>query len=162
MPNWCQGVLKIRGKKRDLLNFIKNGIEEVAYQNGEIVSKSIDLKVDKFGDIYFNLDKKDIHVKETRRMFIVDDFEWSWNDNSEEDMEETYIQCLDVHQAWRIEEENLKNLSEKYNIDFKITGFECGMQFTQDIEVEDGEITLYEEKKYIDYNWEVYDPRLGG
>ena len=24
MPNWCEGYLKIRGKKKDLINFIEN------------------------------------------------------------------------------------------------------------------------------------------
>ena len=26
MPNWCEGYLKIRGKKKDLINFIENEI----------------------------------------------------------------------------------------------------------------------------------------
>ena len=162
MPNWCQGVLKVRGKKKDLLNFIKNGIEEAVYQNGEIVSKSIDLKVDKFGDIHFNLDKKDIYVKDTRRMFIVDDFEWCWNDNSEEDLEETYIQCLDIRQAWAFSPENFLRVAEKYDIDMRAQGFECGCTFSQIIEIVDKKITKNEEITYDDYNWEVYDPRLGG
>lgn len=31
MPNWCKGVLKVRGKKKDLLNFLNNGIERWGY-----------------------------------------------------------------------------------------------------------------------------------
>ena len=27
MPNWCEGYLKIRGKKKDLKNFIENEIK---------------------------------------------------------------------------------------------------------------------------------------
>ena len=27
MPNWCEGYLKIRGKKEDIVNFIENEIK---------------------------------------------------------------------------------------------------------------------------------------
>lgn len=162
MPNWCSGVLKVRGKKKDLLNFIQNGIEEVIYINGKLTSKSVDFQLDEFGDLYINLTRKDIYIKDTRRCFIIDDIEWHWDDNNKTDLEKTYIQCLDVHQAWYLEKENFKEISKQYNIDFRIIGFECGMQFTQEIEVKNGDITLYKESKYDDYEWEVYDPRLGG
>lgn len=26
MPNWCEGYLKIRGKKEDIVNFVENEI----------------------------------------------------------------------------------------------------------------------------------------
>ena len=29
MPNWCEGKLKIRGKRKDLINFIKKWITAV-------------------------------------------------------------------------------------------------------------------------------------
>lgn len=32
MPNWCEGKLKIRGKKDDILNFFENGTLIVEYQ----------------------------------------------------------------------------------------------------------------------------------
>ena len=41
-------------------------------------------------------------------------------------------------------------------------GFECGMQFVQEVEVIKGNITLDKIIGYDDYNWEAYDPRLGG
>lgn len=31
MPNWCEGYLKIRGKKKDLINFIENELIEKEY-----------------------------------------------------------------------------------------------------------------------------------
>ena len=28
MPNWCVGTLRVRGKQKDLQNFVLNGLKE--------------------------------------------------------------------------------------------------------------------------------------
>ena len=33
MPNWCEGYLKIRGKKEDIVNFVENEIRLVKTEN---------------------------------------------------------------------------------------------------------------------------------
>lgn len=46
MPNWCEGYLKIRGKKKDLINFIENEI--VLIKQESIISEPqyIDIKME--------------------------------------------------------------------------------------------------------------------
>lgn len=161
MPNWCEGVLKVRGKKKDLIKFLKNGIERLNYgkgENYEIVKIPLNLKIDKDYEEYM-LPKSEgcLHIKDTRRCFL-DCVEWYLEDDDEDVM----IQYIDIKQAWRLEVEQFAKISRKYHIDFRIKGYECGGQFSQEFEILNGNITFYEEKEYEDYYWEVDDPRLGG
>ena len=44
----------------------------------------------------------------------------------------------------------------------KIQGFERGMEFSQVIEIVDGEIVQDEELHYNDWNWDCPCPEMGG
>ncbi len=46
--------------------------------------------------------------------------------------------------------------------DIKIFTFECGMEFTQEIEISKGEIIKNACYEYDDYQWEVPFSNLGG
>lgn len=171
MPNWCKGVLKVKGKKKDLLTFLNNGIERYGYprdENGEYTKYPLNIQTDEYGETFVNhTDEKDnswLYFKDSRRCFIETSISWYWDTSDVEDLEEEYIKCLDIKQAWRLEPDYFKTISEIYNIDFKIIGIECGMGFSQEIEVVKGEITYKENvfKDYKEFEWEVYDPRLGG
>ena len=166
MPNWCSGVLKVRGKKKDLLNFLNNGIERYGYprdENNEYTKYSLDAQIDEFGDIFCKKTDSEhnswLYFKDSRRLFIEKNIEWYFY-NDEEDEEE--IQVLDIKQAWRLDSDYFVKISKKYNVDFRMIGFECGMAFNQEIEVIKGKLILDKVYEYGDYNWEVYDPRLGG
>ena len=164
MPNWCEGVLKVRGKKKDLLNFINNEIVRYGYprtETNDYTLYPLDVKFDEFGDVFIEeTDEKNhswLHFNNSRRLFIEKNVEWHfWTEDEDE------LQVLDIKQAWRIDEDYFVDISKKYNIDFKIMAFECGMCFSQEIEVIKGELTQNKKNTYDDYNWEVYDPRLGG
>lgn len=158
MPNWCEGVLKVRGKKKNLISFLKNGIERMSYKNNEYVEVPLDLKIDnEFDEYLLNAGNETLHIKDTRRCFL-ENIEWYLSDNEEDIM----TQCIDVKQAWRLEVEQFIAISRKYHVDFKIKGYECGGQFSQEFEILDGFLTKYEEKEYEDWYWDVDDPRLGG
>lgn len=165
MPNWCSGVLKVRGKKKNVVDFLNNEIERLGYprDNEDNYTKyPLDIQLDEFGDIFVEETDDEHHswlyFKDSRRLFIDDNIEWYFD----EDEEEEEIHTLDIKQAWKLEPDYFVNLSMKYNIDFKMMGFERGSCFTQEIEVVDGELILDNVKEYEDYEWEVYDPRLGG
>lgn len=170
MPNWCEGVLKIRGKKKDLIKFINEGIERYGHPGTEdgYTKHPLNVETDEFGDLTLKETDEEhnswLCLKDSRRCFIEKNVCWYWNNHSEEDLEKEYIQCLDIKQAWRLEPDYFKAISKKYNIDFKIIGIECGIGFLQEIEVIKGEM-IYKEKvfeNYKEFEWDVYDPRLGG
>jgi hypothetical protein len=54
------------------------------------------------------------------------------------------------------------DLSLKYNIDFRIYGFESGFKFNQDIEIIKGVIIKNKTIKFDNYNWECICPDKGG
>ena len=69
---------------------------------------------------------------------------------------------MDFQSAWGIDTDSLREISKKYNIDFKIYAFECGMEFNQDIEIIKGKTIKDDEIKFNDYLWECICPDKGG
>ena len=138
MPNWCEGYLKIRGKKKDLKNFIENEIRLVKLNSIISEPEYIDIKmIDDLGECSFNYKKsfgKYLHLKNTRRFFV----------ESEEisfyyfEDEVCYL-TLEFKQAWGIDvQELLVEHSKNYHIDFNIYASESGMEFEQYITVVEG------------------------
>ena len=95
--------------------------------------------------------------QETRRAFIEKEQIEVWLE------EEFCIFELDnFKQAWRAIPENYQEISSKFDVDIKIFTFECGMEFTQEIEISKGKIIKNVCYGYDDYQWEVPFSNLGG
>lgn len=169
MPNWIEGTLKIRGTKENIEYFIKNGIDYNDYKydlgnsdlkNGYLKTVAVprvdcDIVSDKYDLSVKNV--RDLHIKETRRMFINSDkIEGYWRDLDKE------IIVIDIQQAWNFDNIELEKLSSKYNVDFYLFGTEKGMEFCQEVEVVDGKTTKNDCIEFDDFEWECPDPRLGG
>lgn len=118
MPNWCVGTLRVRGKSKDLQNFVLKGLKPIDYCKDEH-SK---IELSKSG--YVTCDEM-CWIEGTRRGFVND------LDVYIEDSEDDSIQtiALDVKFAWGISADDLLEICKKYNIDMKIYGFEQGMEF---------------------------------
>ena len=115
MPNWCKGVLKIRGKKENLINLIQNEIERYGFPSttDSYTKYPLDLKIDEYGDVFVNHTDNEhnswLYFKDSRRLFIEENIEWYFDDYDEEE-----IHVLDIKQAWRLEPEYFVELSKKY------------------------------------------------
>ena len=164
MPNWCEGYLKIRGKKKDLINFIENEI--VLIKQESIVSEPqfVDIKMQDDGiDCSFKYNKsfkEFLYLKGTRR-FLIESEEIVFDYGYDED-EVCYL-TLDIKQAWGIIIQSLLiEHSKKYSLDFNIFASECGMEFEQYITIVDGKLLKNEERTYIDFSFEAINPNLGG
>lgn len=158
MPNWCEGILKVRGKKENLKKFLKNNIKNVNLIGEE---KTINIIEEEYEDfIYFNPKHSSLYLKDTSRGFIEPIYNEVYFYKT--DKKNIFIVLLEYKQAWGIISKELQNISNKFNIDIKIHGFEKGMEFEQDIEIINGKIIKDEEVKYKDYNWESINPTLGG
>lgn len=166
MPNWCEGYLKIRGKKKDLINFIEN--EFVIAKSESVISgiKYIDIKMedDGLGECRFEYKSsflKNLKLKNTRRFFIKNE-ELSFYYDEEDEDAICHI-TLWIEQAWYIDvQELLVEHSKNYHVDFNIYASENGMKFEQYITVIDGRLVRYEEKIYNDFHFEAINPELGG
>ncbi len=160
MPNWIKGTMKLRGKREDIRRFFKEGLEPSSWagETNKIEEQVLDFSGEDYLDFGF---KHEPHIKETRRAFITD------TDVHMEDDEGAA--CVNVKQAWAFDAgreakdlENWKAISDKYNIDIKLFGIECGMQFTQEIIIIRGRRPIVNERQYEDWDWECPFPNMGG
>ena len=164
MPNWCKGVIKVRGTKKDVISFLENEILKFEYTGLFESPKSENIKMEDIGYGYeYKLDddkKEYFYLKDSTRCFIEQNYIeiYIYSDTEEK---ETYV-TLEFKQAWDVEEELFAKLSEKYNIDFNIYATEKGMEFEKYITIINGEFTRLETKEYDDFYFEAINPELGG
>ena len=164
MPNWCEGNLKIRGKKEDVISFLENEILKMCYTVlfEEIKGENIKMEYDGYEYFYqLSDDKKEyLYLNDSKRCFIEQNkIEiYIYLDSDEID---TYV-TLKIKQAWGIEVDLFQKLSKKYNLDFNLYASERGMEFERYLTIIKGEITKNETKKYDDFYFEAINPELGG
>ena len=162
MPNWCEGYLKIRGKKEDIVNFVENEISLL--KSKDIFSEPEYLEIKMIKDSYEyrfehkNSFKEYLRLKNARRFFVEsEEISFYYYED-----EVCYL-TLKVKQAWCIDvQELLVEHSKKYHVDFNIYASERGMEFEQYITVINGELVKNEEKEYTDFQFEAINPELGG
>jgi hypothetical protein len=168
MPNWCEGTLKVRGKKSDITRWIRENV--VAYSYGwlrddgghlhpqtTINPKAVTVQYDdpESDEIYVTV-TTDAHITGTRRNFVLEDEYWASEHHG------IMVLVLNFKAAWGIESEPYVKMSQEYHVDFRLYGFEKGMEFNQEIIIEDGQLIRDVEITFDDYQWECIDPRLGG
>lgn len=163
MPNWAEGVFKLRGKRADIRKFIVEGLTPIPDLNGQIASmmgKQFEQPKAEIQEDEYDLTMKSpngFHITGTRRAFIEGDIVWDFQDKN--------IEVLSIDsfkQAWAVQAAPLAELSKKYNVDIKIYVYERGMEFNQDIEIHKGEIIKNNEITFDNYDWECLHPELGG
>ena len=160
MPNWIEGTLKLRGKSDDIKRFFDNAIQTPSTCNPDRQKRECFISCDcgqESGEWNSVSIKEDAWIEDTRRAFVNDDCYIDW-----ENVNDDVTVCIPIRQAWDFVAENWKDISKKYNLDVRLYGFECGMEFCQEVEVIDGEITINNEIKYDDWDWECPMPRMGG
>lgn len=151
MPNWCVGTLRVRGKSKNLKNFVLKGLKPVDFLGNE----GSKLEEDEFG--YVSCDES-CWIQGTRRGFV-NDLHVCFGDYEDDSI---HTIALDVKFAWAILADDLLEICKKYNIDMKIYGFEQGMEFNQMIEIIDEKILKDAELHFEDYCWDCICPNMGG
>lgn len=155
MPNWCEGTLKLRGKKEDLDQFFRkslkpcSGIHEndpdyfvnMNEHDGEYTS------IDIFHETYIN---------NTKRAFAIPSYIEYGNNNI------VVTIAFPFEQAWNIEIYDWVNISVAYDLDVRIYAVECGMEFCREVEILDGVITIDHTIRYEDWLWGCPFPNMGG
>lgn len=157
MPNWCEGTIKVRGQKSDVIKWLHEGTSGTPRFDIE------EPKVMKISDCNDEIEvafEKEAYCEGTRRHFIKGTAYCGYDEDGE--YEPIITLCFDIKAAWGFDPDSWKKISEKYHLSFRLHGFEKGMCFEQILEVTDGLISIDEEKKYNDYDWEAFDSRLGG
>jgi hypothetical protein len=155
MANWIEGTLKLRGKTEGLKKFFTEYLDP-SQNLGEVRTIDEFIKLD-FDDVNqcYNVDIKDLpHIKGSRRAFLEKDLNgWlgDWD-----------TIALKVKQAWNFDVEPFVAISKECGLDVRLFGFECGIQFCQEIEIIGGEVICDKTIKYDDWIWDCPMPLLGG
>ena len=148
MPNWAEGSLKLRGRSENIASALK----QMLLNDTVMLEDKWDGTLLKFNNTapYF-------YINETRRAFIEQEQTEVW-------LEEEFciVELDNFKQAWSAIPENYQEISSKFDVDIKIFTFECGMEFTQEIEISKGKIIKNVCYEYDDYQWEVPFSNLGG
>ena len=161
MPNWIKGTFKVRGKREDIKRFLDNELE---VPGGYFSDKNKDISnfVNDYSEedyIEYNI-TDEIYLKDTRRAFIQEGLYGMY--------EEYGTICLNIKQAWSFYSESrdieiLREKSREYNVDFKLYGFESGMEFCQEVIItKKGEINFANTIQYEDWAWDCPFPMMGG
>lgn len=164
MPNWCEGTIKMRGKRDNILAFFRKGINVYKHNfddpdNLIVEGRELWYKETEFGsDIEIEI-KEDCYIEGTRRAFL---------EAQTVDLygEETETVTLNAKQAWSFLVDQFVSIAKEFNIDIRGYGIECGMEFCQEFEIvtKDGETTttIDEVIQYDDWEWECPFPHMGG
>ena len=161
MPNWIEGVLKIRGAKEDVQNFLLNGLCKMRH-NKENMQEPIQekLKPDDSDFLFYNEKTCGgwVYIENTKRGFI------TYIEELFTEMDDIHVALANAKFAWDIDVKGLTELSKEYNIDFRMYGFEMGMCFNREIEIHKGKVirNTYIEFVADSYNWDCIDPLQGG
>ena len=148
MPNWAEGSIKLRGRSENIASALKQ----------MLLNDTVTLEDEWDGTLLkFNNTAPYFYINETRRAFIEQEQIEVW-------LEEEFciVELDNFKQTWRVIPENYQEISSKFDIDIKIFTFECGMEFTQEIEISKGEIIKNVCYEYDNYQWEVPFSNLGG
>lgn len=157
MPNWCEGNIRFRGKKKDVVNLIMKEIEPLGKAT---------IKVDEEMEEIYTTDTdskwgEDFYIKGTHRCFIQEFHHYLCDCGTDEEI----ILCIDgFKSAWSIKDQGFKELAQKYQVDIKCVGFEQGGCFYQIVTFYKNGRKLEECKEYEPerYKWECLFPNLGG
>ena len=166
MPNWCEGNIRLRGKRENIVNFLKSEFSFVATPRGNFlgtIQRELVFEDDgyEFG-LKFPADVEDaiwptMYINGTHRNFIESDSIEVYGDKPE------ITVCIDNFKAaWGVDAAPYLEKARKHGVDIRIVGFEKGMEFMQVIEIVDGNIIRNDETEYDDWMWECPMPNMGG
>lgn len=166
MPNWIEGTMKLRGKISDIKRFIDEGISGYNFMGDIKLPKSDYIKDSSYDETELDYQIfNEPHVEGTRRMFIRNSHIWMSKPEG--------VCSFNIKQAWSFtsgdtDEDNLIALADKYNLDIRLFGIECGMEFVQEMIVhhgrdsKKGKIVLNNCIQFEDWEWECPFPDMGG
>jgi hypothetical protein len=169
MPNWCEGTLKVRGKKSDIAKWVRENVtvyshnwsknsNGMPYYEQTIKPDAVIVEYDDdptSEEICVTV-TDEAHIKSTRRNFVQKDEYWASEHNG------VMVLVLNFQAAWGIVPEPYVKMSQEYHVDFRLHGFERGMEFNQEVIVEGGQLVSDMEITFDDYRWECPFPQLGG
>lgn len=161
MANYISGSMRIKGAEENILSFLSTGIGDV--KNSTEGAEEFYPHTVRFNEgtnliwvehDHKNPNKKDFWIKGSKGHFIP---YFAVDCHYDEDSE--MLIDIPISARWNFDSEVFCHLSEKYNIDIRVVGYELGAGFGRVIETErGGEISVDETLDEFRYVWEIGDP----
>lgn len=152
MPNWCEGWVKFKGPKENLINFIQaefNGAHPVFDE--------------RFEEIIPNILERSTFLYSLRRAYIDSNDLADSNGAIYLGEDGIGVFVAKINHAWSVDGQGYPELAKKYGLDIRGKCYECGMNFAEEFEYKsNGDEVLYNVHEYDDYTWECECPTLGG
>lgn len=182
MPNWCEGIIRFRGKEENIISAMTKGL--LQEYEGCDPDASIEL--------YKNYAKDDennskclalgFSAENRDNVFYIDDTSRHFVESFEEAIAyrvgDDFIIALWFKAAWRIRAftddryKGLDGFAKKYGVDIRAVGYEQGIGFKQIVEIDRTGKVLVDfhdsykakdvEESYGRFLWESEMPLLGG
>ena len=160
MPNWCTGDLKVRGKYKDIKEFLS---KEMVILGGSPFNREYkEPIIDESCGIEIKVGNQGMWFRNAYRSYFENNIDIWIDDELKESDSIITLNLGELQTAWGTDTESLTKLSKQYNLDFKIYAYERGMEFNIDFEVHKGEVIKNNEIKFDDYVWECTNPEIGG
>ena len=160
MPNWCTGDLKVRGKYKDIKEFLS---KEMIILGGSPFNREYkEPLIDESCGIEIKVGNQGMWFRNAYRSYFENNIDIWIDDELKENDSIITLNLGELQTAWGTDTKALTKLSKQYNLDFKIYAYERGMQFNIDFEVHKGEVIKNNEIKFDDYIWECPNPEIGG
>lgn len=152
MPNWCEGWVKFRGPKENLMKFIESEFDGAHPVFDE-----------HFNEIIPNVLGRDTFLNSLRRAYVSSDDLADSNGGICLCEDNNGLFITKINHAWSVEGQGYPKLAKKYGLDIRGKCYECGMNFAEEFEYKsNGDEVLYNVYKFEDYIWECECPTLGG
>lgn len=152
MPNWCEGWVKFRGPKENLINFIQsefNGAHPVFDE--------------RFEELIPNILARSTFLKSLKRAYIRDNDLTDSNGGIYLNDNGIGVFIAKINHAWNVDNQGYPELAKKYKLDIRGKCYECLMDFAEEFEYNsNGDEVFYKVHEFKDYIWECECPTLGG
>lgn len=152
MPNWCEGWVKFRGPKENLMKFIESEFDGAHPVFDE-----------RFDEIIPNILERDTFLNSLRRAYVSSDDLADPNGGICLGEDDNGVFITKINHAWSVDGQGYPKLAKKYGLDIRGKCYERGMNFAEEFEYKsNGDEVLYNVHEFEDYTWECECPTLGG
>lgn len=177
MPNWAEGNIRLRGKRDNIIEFIRKELvgifEEINVEGPDTCSRRSEerpVKVEErySGDVLHITRDKDtlnyFYFRGSQRQFIFEDepeFDVDFSEGNKRNVDNVVV-LENFNGAWNIDEAYFKQKALEYKIDIRIFVYEAGMQWSEVVTYFRNGDTDQTTRSYSDWFWDSPMPHLGG
>lgn len=166
MPNWAEGNIRLRGKRENILDFLRS--ELIAVDENYATIRTLSIEENQGG--WSVILKKppntcdDLYFRGSDRQFIMncdDEMELIFSEGRNQNLDQVVI-IDDFQGAWGVDDGIFQRYAMKHHIDIRIFVWEKGMcwssakTFYKDGRIESSTI------QYADWLWDSPLPNYGG